>query len=161
MAAEVVADLRATEPNRHVDVTIEPGMEAVADVRLVRIALENLIGNAWKFTRERPDARIEMHEEAGPDGTEFVVADNGAGFDMRYAANLFGPFQRMHPVDRFGGTGIGLATVQRIVHRHGGTIRADSEVDRGTRFRFTLGNSGAASVNGAVNTAGEGASIGL
>jgi signal transduction histidine kinase len=161
MAADVVAELRATEPNRRVDVTIEPGMDAVADVRLVRIALENLIGNAWKFTRERPDARIQVHEEAGPDGPEFVVADNGAGFDMRYAANLFGPFQRMHPVDRFGGTGIGLATVQRIVHRHGGTIRADSEVDRGTRFMFTLGNAGAVGVNGSVNAAGEGASVGI
>ena len=127
----------------------------------MRIALENLIGNAWKFTRERPDARIEICEEPGLDGREFVVADNGAGFDMRYAANLFGPFQRMHPVDRFGGTGIGLATVQRIVHRHGGTIRADSQVDGGTRFHFTLGNTGAAGVNGAVNAAREGASIGL
>jgi len=135
----VVAELRAGEPARPVEVVIQPGMRAVGDARLVRIALDNLIGNAWKFTRERSDPRIEVREAPGPDGPEFVVADNGAGFDMRYAANLFGPFQRMHPTERFPGSGIGLATVQRIVNRLGGTIRAESAVGEGTTFRFTLG----------------------
>jgi len=142
ISSAVVDELRAAEPGRNVDVSIQPGMRAVGDPRLVRIALVNLIGNAWKFTRERADARIDVRQEVGPNGPEFVVADNGAGFDMRYAANLFGPFQRMHPAERFAGTGIGLATVQRIVHRHGGTIRAESAVGEGARFRFTLGPAG-------------------
>jgi signal transduction histidine kinase len=139
IAAAVVAELRATDPERTVDVSIQSGMHGFGEPRLVRIALVNLIGNAWKFTRERPDAHIDVRMEQGADGPEFVVADNGAGFDMRYAANLFGPFQRMHPAERFAGTGVGLATVQRIVHRHGGTIRAESAVGEGARFRFTLG----------------------
>jgi signal transduction histidine kinase len=168
MSTEVVAGLRAAEPERPVDVTIRPGMRATGDTRLVRIALENLIGNAWKFTRERPDARIEVSQQIGPDGPEFVVADNGAGFDMRYAANLFAPFQRMHPVERFSGSGIGLATVQRIVHRHGGTIRADSEIGEGSRFHFTLGTTEGPRLNGGPMTtasaadvaAAEGATVG-
>jgi signal transduction histidine kinase len=139
IANSVVGELRAAEPDRTVEVSIQDRMQAVGDSRLIRIALMNLIGNAWKFTKERPDARVAMRMEQGPEGPAFVVTDNGAGFDMRYAANLFGPFQRLHPVERFAGTGIGLATVQRIVHRHGGSISAESAIGEGATFRFTLG----------------------
>jgi signal transduction histidine kinase len=138
LAGDVVAELRAAEPDRAVDVQIEPGIEVVGDRRLMRVALQNLLGNAWKFTRETPDARIELAREAGPEGPEIVVRDNGAGFDMRFADKLFGPFQRLHDSAQFEGTGIGLATVQRIIHRHGGTISASGEPGRGASFRFTL-----------------------
>jgi light-regulated signal transduction histidine kinase (bacteriophytochrome) len=115
---------------------------AEGDPRLLRAALENLLSNAWKFTSKREDARIEFGAEPAGGLAAYFVRDNGAGFDMAYAGKLFGVFQRLHSANEFGGTGIGLATVQRIIRRHGGRIWAESEVGRGAIFRFTLGEDG-------------------
>ncbi|MFC7300152.1 CHASE domain-containing protein [Cognatiluteimonas weifangensis] len=135
MAAEILAELRAGEPGRTVEVEIAPGLQATGDASLVRNLLQNLLGNAWKFTRDRPDARIEFGREA--DGA-FFVRDNGAGFAAEYADKLFRPFQRLHSQEQFAGDGIGLATVKRIVERHGGEVHAEGAVDAGATFRFTL-----------------------
>jgi signal transduction histidine kinase len=138
MARQVVAELRQHEPLRAVEVAIPEGMNVVADPRLLRAALENLLANAWKFTAKADQPRIEvgaLHE--GP-VTTYFVRDNGAGFDMAYADKLFGAFQRLHAVNDFPGTGIGLATVQRIVNRHGGRVWADGQVGKGAAFYFTL-----------------------
>jgi signal transduction histidine kinase len=139
VARAVLARLGEAHPERKVEVVVEPGLEANADPRLLEIALTNLLGNAWKFTRGRQGARIELGTRAAEEGRVFFVRDNGAGFDMQYASKLFGAFQRMHSPREFEGTGIGLATVQRIVRRHGGSIRAEAAVDRGATFSFTLG----------------------
>jgi light-regulated signal transduction histidine kinase (bacteriophytochrome) len=119
-------------------VTIARGLRAECDPRLTRVALENLLGNAWKFTARRRQAHVEVGAVDEDGRTWFYVRDDGAGFDMRYADSLFGAFQRLHRQDEFEGTGIGLATVQRIVHRHGGTIRAEGAEDLGATFFFTL-----------------------
>jgi len=138
-AQNVVAYLRKIMPERSVEVVIEQGLVADgADSHLVRIVLENLIGNAWKFTSKKKDARIELGRKIIDDERVFYIKDNGAGFDMEYAGKLFGAFQRLHSVDEFEGTGIGLATVQRIVHRHGGRIWAEAEFEKGAVFYFTL-----------------------
>ena len=109
------------------------------DARLLRITIENLLGNAWKFTRGRKPARIELGGRVHPDGPPtYFVRDNGVGFDMAYADKLFGAFQRLHDAREFPGTGIGLATVQRVVRKHGGKIWAVGEVDKGSTFHFTL-----------------------
>jgi len=134
MAAEVVAELRSNEPGREVDVVIEPGLSATGDPHLVRNLLENLLANAWKFTRDQVQPRIEV----GRDGEEFFVRDNGAGFPAAYADKLFRPFQRLHAQEQFAGDGIGLASVKRIVERHGGTIRAEGAEGEGATFHFTL-----------------------
>lgn len=139
MAEEVVAALREQQPERRVEVTIQPGMRAWGDPGLLRTVLENLIGNAWKYTGRTAEARIEVGSEQTQADTVFYVRDNGAGFDMRYADKLFGAFQRLHHPDEFEGTGIGLATVQRIIHRHGGRIWAAAKPGEGATFRFTLG----------------------
>ena len=118
--------------------TIAGGLTAECDPRLTRLALENLLGNAWKFTSNRERAHIEVGATEEDGQTWFYVRDDGAGFDMHYADSLFGAFQRLHRQDEFEGTGIGLATVQRIVHRHGGAIRAEGAVDQGATFLFTL-----------------------
>src|SRR6185503_10523886 len=117
---------------------VEPGMWAEADPRLTRIVLENLIGNAWKFTSQRADAHIEVGRlrEGGED--MFYVKDDGAGFEMAYADKLFTPFQRQHRQDEFEGAGVGLAAVQRIVMRHGGRVRAEAVEGEGATFYFTL-----------------------
>lgn len=141
IARGVAAELRRMEPDRSVDVTVANGLVAEGDERLLKIALENLIGNAWKFTGKRPDARIEFGAAAGDGRVVYFIRDNGAGFDMAYADKLFGVFQRLHAAHEFEGTGIGLATVQRIVRRHAGHIWAEGEVDRGATFFFTLGGS--------------------
>jgi len=140
VAHTVVDELRANQPERRVQVDIQPDLTADADPHLLRIALANLIGNAWKFTAKQPDATIAVGVRAGLLGGErvYFVRDNGAGFDMTYAHKLFGAFQRLHHFDEFEGTGIGLATVQRIIHRHGGRIWAESEVNAGATFHFTL-----------------------
>jgi signal transduction histidine kinase len=132
--------LERSDPSRSVHWVIAGGLAADADPRLVKIVLENLLANAWKFTRMRARARIEIGMTQR--GTEriYYVRDDGAGFDMAYATKLFAPFQRLHSAAEFEGTGVGLATVQRIVHRHGGRIWAESEVDRGATFFFTLGD---------------------
>jgi PAS domain S-box-containing protein len=135
MSAEIVAELRANEPGREVAVEIAPGLQATGDPSLVRNLLQNLVGNAWKFTRDRGDARIEV----GHDGEgAFFVRDNGAGFAPEYADKLFRPFQRLHSQEQFAGDGIGLASVKRIVERHGGMIRAEGRLGEGATFRFTL-----------------------
>ena len=115
-------------------------MVAHGDARLVRVALENLLDNAWKFTSQKPSAHIEVGQMAqdGPGGA-FYVRDDGAGFDPTYTGKLFGPFQRLHAASEFPGTGIGLATVRRIVHRHGGRVWAEGQPGKGACFYFTLG----------------------
>ena len=141
LASEVVRELRASEPSRsaNVDIVIEPELHAFADRVLLRSVFENLLGNAWKFSSQRPRARIEVGVSGESDGAPiFFVRDNGAGFDMRHAERLFGVFQRLHRQDQFAGTGVGLATVERIIARHGGRIWAESTPDQGATFFFTL-----------------------
>jgi light-regulated signal transduction histidine kinase (bacteriophytochrome) len=120
-----------------VAVEIEEHLRAEADPRLVTVVLENLMGNAWKFTARSDPAKVRVGRRDGPEPA-FYVRDNGAGFDMAYADKLFGAFQRLHSEAEFEGTGIGLATVQRVVARHGGRVWAESEVGRGATFYFTL-----------------------
>ena len=137
LARAVVADLRQEHPRREVDVEIDDGMVARGDRALLRIALVNLIGNAWKYTSRRVDAKMEVRRFQGADDT-FFVRDNGAGFDMANAGKLFAPFRRLHSSSEFEGTGIGLATVQRIVARHHGRVWAEAELGRGATFFFLL-----------------------
>lgn len=138
LAAEVAAELRQREPARTVEFTIAAGVTVHGDRQLLRIALENLLGNAWKYTGTRTRGVIEFGTLEADGAGACFVRDNGTGFDMRYADKLFLPFHRLHRDDEFEGTGIGLATVQRIVSRHGGRIWADAEEDRGAAFFFTL-----------------------
>ena len=140
IADGVLTQLRAGQPERKVDVVVQQGVVTRGDSPLLRALLENLLGNAWKFTGGRDGARIEFGVERTGDGPAYFVRDNGAGFDMQFAGRLFTPFQRLHSQTEFAGTGIGLATVQRIVHRHGGRIWAESAVGEGATFRFTLGD---------------------
>ena len=134
----IIAELRREAPDRLVDVQIAEGIVADGDHRLLALALKNLLDNAWKYSGRCPRARIEFGVAADSHGPVYFVRDNGAGFDMRYADKLFGAFQRLHGGDEFEGTGIGLAIVQRIINRHGGRIWAESAVDRGATFLFTL-----------------------
>jgi light-regulated signal transduction histidine kinase (bacteriophytochrome) len=139
LARKITGELTDVSPTRDVEVTIAPGMEAQGDPTLVRVVLENLLTNSWKFTSRREHASIEIGQTAaeGP-ATVFYVRDNGVGFDPTYADKLFGPFQRLHDATQFPGTGIGLATVRRIVLRHGGRIWAESQQGEGACFYFTL-----------------------
>jgi|AraplaMF_Col_mMF_1032025.scaffolds.fasta_scaffold00081_77 light-regulated signal transduction histidine kinase (bacteriophytochrome) len=139
LARDVVAKLSQREPGRQVAVTVQDGMTARGDQRLLRVVLENLLGNAWKFTGKRADATIVFGTAAIDGMVTYFIRDNGAGFDMAYADKLFGVFQRLHSGHEFEGTGVGLATVQRIVRRHGGSIRAEGAIDRGATFSFDLG----------------------
>ena len=134
----VLTELQQREPDRKVQVSVWEGVHVDADVRLVRVALENLLGNAWKFTSKTPDAHIEFGMMQEGERKVLFVRDNGAGFDMAYSDKLFGPFQRLHGVHEFPGTGVGLATVQRIVLRHGGRIWCQAKPDLGATFFFTL-----------------------
>ena len=142
LATEVAEELRETRPERKVEFSAQKGLEVWGDPKLLRVALVNLIGNAWKFTAKTPEARVEvgLSERLSYRGRVpvYYVRDNGAGFDQAYAGKLFGAFQRLHGADEFEGTGIGLATVQRVVRRHGGSIWAEGEVGRGATFYFTL-----------------------
>ncbi len=138
IARQVVGELQQREPDRSVEVSVWDGMLAEGDPHLVQVALENLIGNAWKFTSKSEKPHIEIGALKDRGRATFFVRDNGAGFDMAYADKLFGAFQRLHAATDYAGTGIGLATVQRIVHRHGGRIWAESEVGKGAVFFFTL-----------------------
>jgi PAS domain S-box-containing protein len=135
---DVAASLAAAEPDRSVELLFQEAVRAEVDPVLARALAENLLGNAWKFTRNVPVARISFGVTDGAAGPTYFVRDNGAGFDMAFAGKLFAPFQRLHTVDEFPGTGIGLATVQRIVHRHGGRVWAEGAVDAGATFHFTL-----------------------
>jgi light-regulated signal transduction histidine kinase (bacteriophytochrome) len=135
-----VAELRSKEPGRKVAVDIAEGLSACGDQSLLTIVLVNLLGNAWKYTAKREEAEIAFGQENKGNETVFYLRDNGAGFDMAYADKLFAPFQRLHRDSDFEGTGIGLATVQRIVSRHGGRVWAEAAVDAGATFYFTLGD---------------------
>jgi signal transduction histidine kinase len=140
MAREIVAELQAHDPGRAVRITIASGLTNHGDPTLIRALLQNLLGNAWKFTRHVPDAAVEFFTDPSAPGAAqvFVVRDNGAGFDMKFAGKLFGAFQRMHTVSEFEGTGVGLATVKRITQRHGGRVWAEAAPGQGATFRFTL-----------------------
>jgi hypothetical protein len=136
LAQDVMSELHQQAPERQADLHITPGLTVQGDPVLLRSVLENLLGNAWKYASRRDVTRIEFGRA---DSGEFFVRDNGAGFDMRFAGKLFGAFQRLHGATEFPGTGIGLASVRRIIRRHGGDIRAEAAVNEGARFYFTLG----------------------
>jgi len=138
MASDIARDLQSAEPNRDITLKIAEGLTAHGDHRLVRVALQNLLGNAWKFTAKRADASIEFSTLGSNGNRAYFVRDNGAGFDQAYATRLFGAFQRLHSMEEFPGTGIGLATVQRIIHRHGGKVWAEGSVNQGATVYFTL-----------------------
>jgi light-regulated signal transduction histidine kinase (bacteriophytochrome) len=141
MANEAISQLRQREPERNVVFNCQQGLTAVGDASLVQDVLVNILENAWKYTRRQAEAHIEFFlqpksDPAGPD--TFAIRDNGVGFEMRYADKLFTAFQRLHSMSDFEGTGIGLATVRRILVRHGGQIRAESEVGKGSTFSFSF-----------------------
>jgi signal transduction histidine kinase len=138
MAEDVVAKLEAAEPRSHANIVIQPGMKARGDESLLRIALENLLGNAWKYTARTTEPRIQFGQKEIDGRLVHWVRDNGVGFDREYAQKLFEPFQRFHAKSDFPGNGIGLATVQRILRRHGGRIWAESRAGEGATFFFTL-----------------------
>jgi signal transduction histidine kinase len=140
LAREIIERIDGGRAGRQVVWDVPAALVVYADPQLMRILLENLLGNAFKFTARTPDARVRLYEDPRADQQTIVVEDNGAGFDARHAAKLFGVFQRLHTEAEFAGTGIGLATVQRIVHRHGGHVSGEGEPGRGARFRFTLGS---------------------
>jgi light-regulated signal transduction histidine kinase (bacteriophytochrome) len=141
LARRILGDLAERDPERNVRTCILDGVVVDADPRLLALLFENLLGNAWKFTAKSSDARVEVGELRRDDAWVLFVRDNGAGFDMAYAGRLFAPFQRLHTETEFPGTGIGLATVQRVVSRHGGRIWAEAARDKGAAFYFTLGGS--------------------
>ncbi|MHB9109845.1 MAG: sensor histidine kinase [Armatimonadota bacterium] len=138
LATEIMEELRRRDPERQAEVIITPGLRAQGDRDLLRIALENLLGNAWKFTGKRPVARIEFGMTQQDRETVYCIRDNGAGFDMQYVGQLFAPFTRLHTDEEFPGTGIGLSIVRRIIQRHGGRIWAEGYPDQGATFCFTL-----------------------
>jgi light-regulated signal transduction histidine kinase (bacteriophytochrome) len=138
VAAEAAAAIRERHPKRDVQLDVAQGLEVNADPRLLRIALENLLSNAWKYTARASQASVSVGMQTGEHGPVYFVRDNGVGFDMKYADKLFVPFQRLHPETEFPGSGIGLVTVQRIIARHGGRIWADAKPDEGATFYFTL-----------------------
>jgi PAS domain S-box-containing protein len=142
LVREIFEDIKALEPEREIDVLIADSAVARCDRRLMKVVLQNLIGNAWKFTRDVKRPKIEFGIEGSAEKPVFFVRDNGAGFDMKYKEKLFAPFQRLHAVDEFEGSGIGLATVQRIMNRHGGLIWAEGSVNKGATFYFTIPDKG-------------------
>lgn len=139
IARGVLKELEELEPERAVEVVVPRSLPVAADRNLMTVLLHNLLTNAWKFTARTEGARIELAVERQDGEMAYTVRDNGAGFDMRYAEQLFVPFQRLHSVEEFPGTGVGLATVQRIVRKHGGRVWAKGQVGRGAAFHFTLG----------------------
>ena len=138
LASEIVNHLQEAEPQRKAVIKITPGLHACGDAGLLQVAMENLIGNAWKFSSKEAQTEIEVGRTTVEGEAVFFIRDNGAGFNMAYADKLFGAFQRLHKVGEFPGTGIGLATVQRIINRHGGRVWAEGEVGKGATFYFTL-----------------------
>jgi PAS domain S-box-containing protein len=141
LARQIEARLRESNPGRRMEFVVESGLNATADARLLEVALTNLLENAVKFTRMCELARIEFGRTQRDGASAFFVRDNGVGFDMQFAGALFGAFQRLHKATEFPGTGVGLATVQRVIHRHGGRIWADAQPGRGAAFYFTIGAS--------------------
>jgi PAS domain S-box-containing protein len=139
IARKIAEELQRVEPNREVELVIAPAMEVHADAALMRVVLDNLIGNAWKYTSRHATARIEVGVTTALGVPTFFVRDDGAGFDMQYVSKLFGAFQRLHAAEKFTGTGIGLATVKRIIHRHGGEVSAHGALEQGATFTFTVG----------------------
>lgn len=142
LARSIAAELQRREPDRQVEFVIADGIAVKGDQHLLRIVLENLLSNAWKFTAKHPSARIYFGIAEHEGQKAYFIRDNGAGFDMAYIGKLFTPFQRLHSATEFPGTGIGLALVQRIVHRHGGRVWAEGEVEKGATFYFSLPESG-------------------
>ncbi len=138
MAQKIVTELQERQPERQVNFTITPGLIVTGDSRLLQLVLENLLGNAWKFTGKQQHAKIEFGVTKPKGKRVYFVRDNGAGFDKAYADKLFSAFRRLHSADEFSGIGIGLATVKRIIHRHGGRVWAEGEVGKGATFFFTL-----------------------
>jgi PAS domain S-box-containing protein len=138
LAEEISGELQECEPDRHVTLKISKELVGYGDPVLVKIALQNLFENAWKFSSKSPNATIEFSSKQEDGQTVFYIRDNGVGFDPEYAGKLFQPFQRLHSADEFYGTGVGLATVQRIIHRHGGHIWAEGSVNQGATFYFTF-----------------------
>jgi PAS domain S-box-containing protein len=138
LVESIVRHMKAAHPEREVDVVIQPSLWAKADPNLLRIVLENLIANAWKFTSKKPRAEIEFGQKERNGEPAFFLRDNGAGFEMAYVHKIFGAFQRLHSTTEFPGTGVGLATVQRIIHRHGGQVWAEGEPGKGACFYFSL-----------------------
>jgi light-regulated signal transduction histidine kinase (bacteriophytochrome) len=140
LGRDVLANLAKSEPARRVEIIVQEEMTANVDERLTKAVLENLLGNAWKYSSKNPEARIEFFSERKPDiGQVFCVKDNGAGFEMEYVDKLFKPFQRLHSVEEFPGSGIGLATVRRIIQRHGGRVWAEATPGQGAAFWFSVG----------------------
>jgi light-regulated signal transduction histidine kinase (bacteriophytochrome) len=140
LAESVIAELKAGDPDRSIETSIMPGIMGYGDKNMLRVVLSNLLGNAWKYTSNNDGAKIEFGFELRDGEKVYYVRDNGVGFDMSHSDKLFGAFQRLHRRDEFEGTGIGLATVQRVIHRHGGEIWAEAEVGQGAVFYFTLEN---------------------
>jgi len=140
LALDILQELGQTDPTRRVRIVVAPGLRALGDPYLIRSVLENLIGNAWKFTSRTMDATIELGRQSSDGDTVYFVRDNGAGFDMAHMEQLFGAFQRLHAEEEFPGNGIGLASVQRILRRHGGRIWAEAKLNEGATFYFTVGS---------------------
>jgi signal transduction histidine kinase len=138
LAQEIIGRLQETDPKRNVKVTVGNDLITDGDPQMLRVLLENLLGNAWKFTAKTRNAEIELGKAVNGAMKTFFIKDNGVGFDMDFRDKLFGAFQRLHNASEFPGAGIGLATVQRIINRHGGTIRAEGEVNKGATFYFNL-----------------------
>ena len=138
IAKKIAIELQERQPERQVNFVITPGLIANGDARLLKLVLENLLGNAWKFTGKQPHAKIEFGFMDSTGESVYFVRDNGAGFDKAYTDKLFSAFRRLHSADEFSGIGIGLATVKRIIHRHGGRVWAEGEVGKGATFYFTL-----------------------
>ena len=138
VALSVSKELHEASPERQIDFIIEENMKVHGDQNLLTIVLQNLIGNAIKYTKYQSRTKIEVGSMMREGKTVYFVRDNGVGFDMKYVDKLFGAFQRLHPVEEFEGTGIGLATVQRIIHRHGGAVWAEGEINKGAAFYFSL-----------------------
>jgi hypothetical protein len=138
IAWSIINELQKSQPERLINIKIAEGLEDTADPRLMRVALENLLSNAWKFTGKQSEAVIELGSRKEGEKKVYFIRDNGAGFDMAYADKLFAPFQRLHTIEEYPGTGIGLATVRRIINRHGGSVWAEGQVDKGATFYFSL-----------------------
>jgi len=139
IAADIAGRLRKNHPERPVQFVIAEGLAASGDERLLTVVLENIVANAWKFSEKKPQAVIEFGVTSVQGEPAYFVKDNGAGFDMAFADKLFNPFQRLHHAAEYSGTGVGLATVKRIINRHGGRVWIEGEVDKGTTVFFTLG----------------------